>query len=63
MTRIVAVQNRSDMRIIPWVSFPRMFHLVINGRIVTGPARRDLLESFNYALLRDPEKEQIYQAI
>ncbi len=58
-----AFQLPPDMRIIPWVSFPRMFHLAINWRIVAGPARRDLLESYVYSLLSDPEKELIYQAI
>lgn len=52
-----------NMTIAPWVSFPRMFHLTIKGRIVAGPARRDLLESYVYALLSDPEKELIFQAI
>lgn len=52
-----------DMEIVPWTSFPRMLHLTINGTMVAGTARRDLLESYTYALLTDPEKSLILRAI
>lgn len=46
-----------DMEIVPW-EHPRFFCLTIKGRLVAGPARREVLESFVYDLCTKPEKAE-----
>lgn len=46
-----------DMEIVPW-DHPSLFWLTCNGKLIAGPARRQVLESFVYDLYTKPERAE-----
>lgn len=42
------------MEIIPW-NHPRLYWLTLKGKLIAGPARREVLESFVHYRVMNPE--------
>lgn len=44
------------MEIVPW-DHTSFFWLTCNGKLIAGPARREVLESFVHDLITNPERQ------